>query len=278
MRAAKPDQSQERLGMRLEGKIAVVSGAAHGIGRAIAVALAGDGADVGLFDLDAAVAETAAAVRALGRRAAWVRGDVGDVGQVRAGIAVIIGELGPVDVLVNNAGIVDNIASIEKMAQAAWERELAVNLGGAFNMVRAVVGAMAERRWGRIVNISSRAARGGLFHQIGYAASKAGLLGLTHTVSLEYGRKGITCNAILPGLIGTEKVMAMPAAIREHLAAATPAKRVGRPEEVARLVAFLCSDEAGFINGAEIDIDGGARLNTMALSSQKELGGTTRGT
>lgn len=264
--------------MRLEGKIALVSGAAHGIGRAIAIALASDGADVGLFDRDAAVAATEASVRALGRRAACAIGDVGDADQVRAGVAAIVGELGPVEILVNNAGIVNNIAPIEKMAQAAWEREIAVNLGGAFNMVRAVVGAMAERRWGRIVNISSLAARGGLFNQVGYSASKAGLLGLTHTVTLEYGRKGITCNAILPGLIGTETVMAMPAAIRDHVATATPAKRIGTPEEVARLVAFLCSDEAGFINGAEIDIDGGARLNTLALASQKELGAPTRGT
>jgi len=255
--------------MRLGGRIAVVSGAARGIGRAIAIALATDGADVGLFDLSDAVAETAVAVRALGRRAAWAKGDVSDFGQVQAGIASIVGELGPVDILVNNAGIVKNIAPIEKMEPAAWEREIAINLSGAFHMVRAVIGGMAERRWGRVVNISSVAARGGLYNQVGYAASKSGLLGLTYNVTLEYAHKGITCNAILPGTIGSETVMAMPAAILERLTAATPAKRVGRPEEVARLVAFLCSEDAGFINGAEIDIDGGIRLNALAAPGQK---------
>ena len=256
--------------MGLEGRVAVVSGAARGIGRAIAMALASDGANVAIFDvIDAA--EATAAIRSLGRRATWAKVDIGDADQVQAGIAAIVGELGPVDILVNNASI-QKIAPLEKITPAAWEQEITVNLSGAFHMVRAVIGGMAERQWGRIVNISSIAASGGLYNQSAYSASKAGLIGLTHNITLEYARKGITCNAILPGTIGSEAVINMPERILNHLAAMTPAKRIGTPDEVGRLVAFLCSDEAGFINGAEINIDGGARLNTaIATTGIKEL-------
>jgi NAD(P)-dependent dehydrogenase (short-subunit alcohol dehydrogenase family) len=259
--------------MSLDGRIALVSGAARGIGRAIALALASNGADVGLIDIDAGVEETAAAVRGLGRRSCVARADVSSAEQIAAGVATIAAELGSIDLLVNNAGIVDNIAPFARMKQAAWEREIGVNLTGAFNLARAVIEPMAERGFGRIVNISSVAARGGLFNQAGYSATKAGLLGLTHTIALEYGRFGVTCNAVLPGLIGTENVLNMPAEIRERAVAQTPARRLGRPEEIARLVAFLCGEDAGFINGAEIDISGGGHLNTLVLGSRKELSG-----
>jgi NAD(P)-dependent dehydrogenase (short-subunit alcohol dehydrogenase family) len=259
--------------MGLDGSIALVSGAARGIGRAIALALASDGADVGLIDIDAGAEETAAAVRGLHQRSCVVRADVSSAEEIAAGVATIVAELGSVDLLVNNAGIVNNIAPFAKMKQAAWEREIGVNLTGAFNLARAVIGPMAERGFGRIVNISSVAARGGLFNQAGYSATKAGLLGLTHTIALEYARFGVTCNAVLPGLIGTENVLGMPAEIREQAVAQTPARRLGRPEEIARLVAFLCGEDAGFINGAEIDISGGGHLNTMVLGSRKELSG-----
>jgi NAD(P)-dependent dehydrogenase (short-subunit alcohol dehydrogenase family) len=202
-----------------------------------------------------------------------LRADVSSAEEIAAGVATIVAELGSVDLLVNNAGIVNNIAPFAKMKQAAWEREIGVNLTGAFNLARAVIGPMAERGFGRIVNISSVAARGGLFNQAGYSATKAGLLGLTHTIALEYARFGVTCNAVLPGLIGTENVLGMPAEIREQAVAQTPARRLGRPEEIARLVAFLCGEDAGFINGAEIDISGGGHLNTMVLGSRKELSG-----
>jgi NAD(P)-dependent dehydrogenase (short-subunit alcohol dehydrogenase family) len=130
---------------------------------------------------------------------------------------------------------------------------------------------MAERGWGRIVNISSAAARGGLFNQAGYAASKAGVLGLTQNVTLEFAGKGVTCNAILPGVIGTENVMAMPQEIFDQAIRLVPTGRVGEPEEVANLIAFLCSDLAGYINGVDILIDGGAALNTVVLGSRKAL-------
>lgn len=257
--------------MSLDGRIALVSGAARGIGRAIALALASDGADVGLIDIDAGVEATAAAVRGLNRRCCAARADVSNAEQIAAGVAAIVAELGSIDLLVNNAGIVNNIAPFARMKQAAWDREIGVNLTGAFNLARAVIGPMAQRGYGRIVNISSVAARGGLFNQAGYSATKAGLLGLTHTIALEYARFGVTCNAVLPGLIATENVLGMPADITEQAIAQTPARRLGKPEEIARLVAFLCGEDAAFINGAEIDISGGGHLNTMVLGSRKEL-------
>jgi NAD(P)-dependent dehydrogenase (short-subunit alcohol dehydrogenase family) len=256
----------------LEGKTALVTGAARGIGRACALELARQGADVGLLDVHAKVEAAAQAAETLGRRVAFAVADISDAGQVSRAVEQIRARLGEVDCLVNNAGIVNHIAPLLKMEQAGWERELAVNLTGPFNLIRAVIGPMAVRGWGRIVNMASGAARSGLFHQTGYAATKAGVLGLTRNVTLEFARKGITCNAVLPGLIGTEGVQAMPAAIREHAIALTPARRLGTPEEVAHLVAFLCSDAAGFINGAEIDIDGGLRLSSAVLGSQREIG------
>ncbi len=257
--------------MTLTGKIVAITGAARGIGRAIAVECARQGADVALLDVKDAVQETANEALAFGHRAAWAMVDVSDAAQVRTGVESVRARLGPIDCLVNNAGIVNNIAPLAKMSRESWDREIGVNLTGAFNMIRAVIEPMATKGWGRIVNVSSAAARGGLFNQIGYAATKAALLGLTATVTLEYGRKGVTCNAILPGLIGTENVLAMPKEIVSHVVASTPVRRIGTPEEVGQLVAFLCSDAAGFISGAEIDIDGGARLNTLAMGSRKEV-------
>jgi NAD(P)-dependent dehydrogenase (short-subunit alcohol dehydrogenase family) len=148
-----------------------------------------------------------------------------------------------------------------------------VNLSGAFHLLQAVLPGMLERRHGRVVLISSVAAAGGLHNQAGYAASKAGLLGLAKSVTLEHARHGITCNAVLPGLIETETVAAMPAEIRDAFLSIIPARRLGRMEEVAGLVAFLASDEAGYVNGAEIRIDGGVSLNVGTLGSRKELRG-----
>ncbi|MBM3557217.1 MAG: SDR family oxidoreductase [Alphaproteobacteria bacterium] len=177
-------------------------------------------------------------------------------------------KIGPVDILVNGAAIVDHIAPLAKMKPERWRDEIGVNLSGPFNTIRVVAPGMAARKWGRIVNISSAAARGGLALQAGYSASKAGLLGLTRNVTLEYARLGVTCNAILPGMIATEKVLAMPEPVKAAATAASPARRLGTVEEVAALVSFLASEEAGFINGAEIDIGGGIHLNPLALAGK----------
>lgn len=258
----------------LEGRTALVTGAARGIGRVIAEVLAEAGARVALADRDAAVTGTAEELQSRGHPVAAVRFDVASPEEVRAGVERVRDTLGVVDVLVSNAGIVDHIAPLARMQRDRWTRELEVNLAGAFHLLQAVLPGMIERSHGRIILMSSVAAVGGLYHQAGYAASKAGLLGLAKTVTLEHARDGITCNAVLPGLIATETVAAMPAEILDATIARTPARRLGRMEEVARLVAFLASDAAGFINGAEIRIDGGFSLNTGALGSRKELRGT----
>ena len=259
--------------MGLEGRTALVTGAARGIGRTIARLLAEAGARVALADRDESVGRAAEELKARGFPAAAVCFDVASSEAVRAGVEQVRSTLGAVDVLVSNAGIVDHIAPLTKMQPERWAREVEVNLGGAFHLLQAVLPGMVEKRHGRIVLISSVAAVGGLHHQAAYAASKAGLLGLAKTVTLEHARHGISCNAVLPGLIETENVAAMPAELREGAIAITPARRLGRMEEVAQLVAFLASDEAGFINGAEIRIDGGFSLNTATLGSRKELRG-----
>ncbi len=262
--------------MGLEGRTALVTGAARGIGRATARVLAEAGARVAVADRDVAVEETAESLRSQGHEVAAVTFDVASPDGARAGVSRVREVLGDVDVLVSNAGIVDHIAPLVRMQRERWATELDVNLGGAFHLLQAVLPVMVERRWGRIVVISSVAAPGGLYRQAGYAASKAGLLGLAKTVTLEHARDGITCNAVLPGLIETETVAAMPEEIRSAAIAGTPARRLGRMEEVAKLIAFLASDGAGYINGAEIRIDGGFSLNTAALGSRREVRGSSQ--
>lgn len=259
--------------MRLKDRTIIVTGAGGGIGRAISLRLAGEGADLALFDIGEAVEETAALVRAQSpqARVLTARVDVAGSAAVNAGVELVRAQLGTISGLVNNAGLTANVAPIDRMDDAQWAREIGVNLTGPFNLIRAVIPDMVARGWGRIVNISSVAARGGLYRQAGYSASKAGLLGLTRNVTLEYADKGITCNAVLPGLIETPAVQRMPAPITDFALSLTPARRLGQPAEIAALVAFLCSDESAYVNGAEIDADGGGRLCPMVLGSVREV-------
>jgi NAD(P)-dependent dehydrogenase (short-subunit alcohol dehydrogenase family) len=257
--------------MLLKGKTALITGAARGIGRASAMVLAQEGADVGVADVLPEVENTAAEIQKIGQGSAFAVFDISDPIQVHQGVSKIRKELGEIDILVNNAGIVTNIARLTKMSHEAWQNEISTNLSGAFYMIQEVIGPMITRQWGRIINISSGAATGGLHKQIGYASSKAGLLGLTKTATLEHARDGITCNAILPGMIGTELVEMMPEEILQMAVATTPARRVGKTEEVGFLIAFLASDKAAFINGAAIPIDGGGLLNSGTLGSRKEV-------
>lgn len=260
--------------MLLKGKTVLITGAARGIGCQTALIMSREGADVAVVDILPEVEQTAKAIEHEGRRSAYAIFDISDPEQVKKGVEKITSKLGDIDVLVNNAGIVNNIARLTKMTFENWQREIAVNLTGTFNMVQAVIGPMIEQQWGRIINFSSLGATGGLHKQVGYAASKAGILGLTKTVAIEHGRDGITCNAVLPGLIRTELVQMMPEAILKGAQLMIPTRRIGEMEEVAHLVTFLASDRAGFINGEEIHIDGGMRLNVSSLGSQKEVLGT----
>jgi NAD(P)-dependent dehydrogenase (short-subunit alcohol dehydrogenase family) len=260
-------------------RVALVTGAARGIGRAIALALAGAGADVAVADVhlrpyageryyrvrerhsdeEESVA-TADAVRGLGRRAVELEFDVADDAACRDAVARASSELGGVDIVVNAAGIVNNIAPIAQMSRASWDHELAVNLTGAFTLIQCTAPAMAERGWGRIVNIASVGLLSGMAHQAAYAASKAGLLGLTRSVTQAYAANGVTCNAVLPGVIATPLVRSMPEPARAAGIALTPAGRLGLPDEVAAVVAFLCSDAAGYVNGVALPVDGGMSL------------------
>jgi 3-oxoacyl-[acyl-carrier protein] reductase len=260
----------------LEGKVAFVTGGARGIGRGIALALAEAGADVAIADLHPAPFEgeeyyrlkkrvsgsdedtrTAEAVRELGRRSAELELDVSDAGAVVSAVDRCEEELGNVDILVNNAGIVNNIASIADMEPDAWEHEVRVNLTGGFHCVRAAAPRMASRGWDRVVNIASIAARTPSLGQPAYAASKAGVVAFTQSVAQEFGRGGVTANAVLPGLIGTPLVLSMPDRIRDSIAAQTPVGRVGEPAEIGSLVAYLCSPAAAFVTATAIPCDGG---------------------
>lgn len=254
-----------------KSRVAVVTGAARGIGKQAAIKLAEAGAAVGVIDMLPEVEETAREAAAHGKHSVTAVLDIADPEQVRDGVEKIRRDLGDPDILVNNAAIVGNIAWIRTMEHHRWEREISVNLGGSFNMIKAVIDGMLQQHWGRIINVSSAAALGGLHKQVSYASSKAGVLGMTKTVALEHARDGITCNAILPGLIETELVQLMPAEIREKIQSGIPAGRLGAMDEVAHLIVFLASDRAAYINGAEIKIDGGITLNVGTLGSRKEL-------
>lgn len=262
--------------LSLEGKVAFVTGAARGIGRAIALALAEAGADVAVADLHPAPFQgepyfrlkkrvsgseeetrTADAVDELGRRAIELQLDVSDAEAAARAVMHCEQQLGGLDIVVNNAGIVNNIAPIASMQPDAWEHELRVNLGGAFHCVRAAAPRMAERGWGRVVNISSIAARSPSLGQPAYAASKAGVIAFTRSIAQEFGRRGVTANAVLPGLIATPLVLSMPARIRDAIAAQSPVGRVGEPAEIGSLVAYLCSPAAAFLTATAIPCDGG---------------------
>ncbi len=221
-------------------KVALVTGGTRGIGAAIATRLADDGFTV---------------VR-LGRNGGGdVSADVGDAEAVERAFAEVRERFGPVAVLVNNAGVTRDGLAI-RMPLEDWSTVVDTNLTGAFNCTRRALDDMLKARWGRIVNVSSVVAERANPGQANYVAAKAGLLGLTRTVAREMARKGITCNAVTPGVIETDMTSDLTNAAHPTLAGAVPAGRVGQPEEVAHAVAFLCSDQAAYVNGATLAVDG----------------------
>ncbi|HVB17983.1 MAG TPA: 3-oxoacyl-ACP reductase FabG [Stellaceae bacterium] len=251
---------------RLEGRVALVTGGARGIGEATAERLAEDGADIAIADLDGAGAEAAAARIAArqGVKAIGLKMNVAVAAEVEATVSEIAERLGSLDILVNNAGITrDNL--IHKMTDDDWEAVMAVHLKGAFLCSRAAQREMVKRNWGRIVNLSSVSALGNR-GQTNYSTAKAGLQGMAKTLAIELGRYGITANAIAPGFIDTEMTRAVairlgrdPEEWKEERAREIPVRRAGVPRDIANLVAFLCSDEASFISGQVIYVAGGPR-------------------
>jgi 3-oxoacyl-[acyl-carrier protein] reductase len=253
---------------RYAGRVVIVTGAARGIGAATAKRFASEGASVALLDLDeGAATETAAALAAGadGGKAIGVGCDVADAAAAERAVGRVVDELGKVDVLVNNAGITrDNL--LFKMTEEDWDLVMGVHLKGAFLMSREVQKHMVAAKYGRILNLSSVSALGNR-GQANYAAAKMGVQGFTRSLALELGQFGITVNAVAPGFIVTDmtdatarRVGMEPEAYREAAAAATPVRRVGYPEDIATAAAFLCSEEASFVTGQTLYVDGGAKI------------------
>lgn len=237
-------------------RVAIVTGGTRGIGEAISLALQQSGASVAAnyAGNDEKAAEFS---RRTGIPA--YRWDVGDHAACQAGCAKVAADLGPIDILVNNAGITRD-GTLQRMTLDMWEDVIRVNLGGCFNMAKSVFGGMKDRGWGRIVNIGSINGQGGQYGQVNYAAAKSGIHGFTKALAQEGAKFGVTVNALAPGYIDTDMVAAVPEAVLEKIVAKIPVGRLGKADEIARGVAFLCSDDAGFLTGSTLSINGGQHM------------------
>ena len=252
--------------MNLEGKVALVTGGSGGLGRVHGLVLAQNGADIALTankNLDKAEA-TAEEIRALGRKAFPVKMDLADEKEVYDGVEKVRKELGAVDILVNNAafGIVRAV-TIVKMKREDWDRDIGVNLTGPFNFIKAVMPDMMEKKWGRIINISSVTGTLGGFGQCSYAATKAGIIGLSKTVALEGARYNITCNTIILGVFEGGSFYEVAEPFRERIKKRVAMRRAGNPEELSNVVAFFASEESSYVTGTEIVVSGGIDLFTF---------------
>ena len=243
--------------MSLAGRVALVTGASQGIGRACAVRLASAGAAVAVAarnqeKLDELVSE----IKASGGNAAAFPLDVSDEEQIKGTFKAVLGQLGKIDILVNNAGITRD-QLVMRMKRADWDMVLNTNLTSAYCCIQQVIGSMLKQRWGRIINISSIFGQMGQAGQANYAASKAGLIGLTMAIAREVASRSITCNAVAPGFVETAMTSGLPDDLKQTALKLIPLGRIGTPEDVANAVAFLASDEASYITGHVLNVNGG---------------------
>lgn len=246
--------------MKLKGKVAIVTGAGRegkGIGRFVALTLAAEGADIVITDFVVEAAEAVAEeVRKLGRKALAVQGSVANLADCEALVKQTLDEFGKIDILVNNAGVTRD-GLILKMTEQDWDMVLDTNLKGTFNCTKAVAKSMLKQRSGRIVNMASVMGIMGNAGQANYSASKGGVIALTKTTAKEFGPRGITVNAIAPGFIQTAMTAVLPDTVLKKIEEQIPLKRQGTPEDVAKLVLFLCSEDSSYITGQVINVDGG---------------------
>jgi 3-oxoacyl-[acyl-carrier protein] reductase len=243
--------------MRLKDKKAIVTGAGQGIGRSIAMKFAQEGADVAIVEMNAATGvETQREIEKLGRMALSLTVDVANQNQVQGMVRQVLSAWGKIDILVNNAGF-DRGGTLLKVKEEDWDAVLGVHLKGTLNCIQAVADHMIENRYGKIVNMSSIWGKSGAISEICYSSAKAGLIGLTKSVARELAKYQINVNVVLPGLILTPTIAKMPEKYQKMVIENTPLRRLGRPEEVANVVAFLASDEASYMTGATVEVSGG---------------------
>jgi 2-hydroxycyclohexanecarboxyl-CoA dehydrogenase len=247
--------------MSLKGKTAVVTGGGSGIGRAVAQRLARDDAAIAIWDLnEQGAAETAALITAAGGTAVALRVDAADAAAIKGAADKTRAALGPITIIVNNAGITGNVPFLE-LAVDAWDRMIAVNLKGPYLCTREVLPDMLTAGWGRIINITSSSIQTGATNMSHYVASKGGLMGMTKALAMEFAAKNITVNMVPPGFIDTPMLRGAPVNV-EAFAASMPMKRPGKPEDIAGACAYLASEEAGYVTGQTISVNGGRYLGS----------------
>lgn len=245
---------------RLEKKVAIITGGADGLGKAGANLFAKEGATVIIWDMNEEKGnETVSGINSNGGKASFFKVNTASYTEVENATQKAIEQFGKIDILVNNAGITRD-ASLKKMTPEQWQQVIDVNLTGVFNCAKCVSGNMVEKGYGRIINTSSVVALYGNFGQTNYVATKAGVIGMTKTMARELGRKGVTVNAVAPGFIATEMVKKMPEDVLKAMEAKVPVGRLGMPEEIALAYLFLASDEAAYINGTTLSVDGGITI------------------
>ena len=241
----------------LKDRVAVITGGADGIGRATAMRFAQEGAVVVIWDMNEEKGkQTTAEINAAGGKASFLKVNTSNFAEVEAASKKVVEQYGKYEILINNAGITRD-STLKKMTPELWQQVIDVNLTGVFYCAKCAADIMTEQGWGRIVNASSVVALYGNFGQTNYVATKAGLIGMTKTMARELGKKGVTVNAIAPGFILTDMVRKMPEEVLKSMEDKVPVKRLGKPEEIAAAYAFLASDDAAYINGTVISVDGG---------------------